>query len=59
MEKSAYLDKDSVPEWAANEVAWLEAEGIFEDFAVENFEPTLEVDRAQAAVVVYKTLLQE
>ena len=59
MEKSAYLDKDSVPEWAANEVAWLEAEGIFEDFAVENFEPTVEVDRAQAAVVVYKTLLQE
>jgi len=59
MEKSAYLDKDSVPDWAANEVAWLEAEGIFEDFAVENFEPTLEVDRAQAAVVVYKTLLQE
>jgi len=59
MEKSADLDKDSVPDWAANEVAWLEAEGIFEDFAVENFEPTLEVDRAQAAVVVYKTLLQE
>jgi len=59
MEKSAYLDKDSVPEWAANEVAWLEAQGIFEDFAVENFEPTVDVDRAQAAVVVYKTLLQE
>ena len=59
MEKSAYLDKDSVPEWAANEVAWLEAQGIFEDFAVENFEPTVDVDRAQAAVVVYKTLLHE
>jgi hypothetical protein len=59
MEKSDYLDKDSVPGWAANEVAWLEARGVFEDFAVENFEPTLEVDRAQAAVVVYKTLLQE
>ncbi|MBG0764566.1 MAG: S-layer homology domain-containing protein, partial [Tissierellales bacterium] len=59
MEKSDYLDKDSVPDWAANEVAWLEAEGIFEDFAVENFEPTLGVDRAQAAVVVYKTLFQE
>jgi len=59
MEKSAYLDKGSVPEWAANEVAWLEAQGIFEDFAVENFEPTVDVDRAQAAVVVYKTLLQE
>jgi len=59
MEKSDYLDKDSVPEWAENEVAWLEAEGIFEDFIVENFEPTLEVDRAQAAVVVFKTLIQE
>ena len=59
MEKSDYLDKDTVPEWAANQVAWLEAEKIFEDFAVENFEPTLEVDRAQAAVVIYKTLLQE
>jgi DMSO/TMAO reductase YedYZ molybdopterin-dependent catalytic subunit len=59
MEKSNYLDKDSVPEWAENEVAWLEAEGIFEDFIVESFEPTVAVDRAQAAVVVYKTLMQE
>lgn len=59
MEKSDYLDKASVPEWAENEVAWLEAQGIFEDFIVESFEPTVEVNRAQAAVVVYKTLMQE
>ncbi|MBN2286466.1 MAG: S-layer homology domain-containing protein [Tissierellales bacterium] len=59
MEKSLYLDKDLVPEWAENEIAWLEAQGIFTDFIGESFGPTLNVDRAQAAVVVYKTLFQE
>jgi hypothetical protein len=59
MEKSAYIDKDDVPEWAANAVAWLEAQGVFTDFAAEKFEPTLIINRAQAAVVVYKTLFAE
>ncbi|MBV1757100.1 MAG: S-layer homology domain-containing protein [Dethiosulfatibacter sp.] len=58
MEKSAYLDKDAVPEWAANEVAWLEAEGVFVEIAVENFEPVKVVNRAEAAVTVYNTLFK-
>ena len=58
MEKSAYIDKDAVPEWAANEVAWLEAEGVFAEIAVENFEPVKVVNRAEAAVIVYNTLFK-
>lgn len=56
MEKSDFLDKDTVPEWAANQVAWLEAEGVFKDIATDNFMPTNIVNRAEAAVVVYNTL---
>jgi len=59
MEKSDFMDKDSVPEWAANEVAWLEAEGVFAEVAGENFEPVKVVNRAEAAVIVYKTLFAE
>lgn len=58
MEKSDYLDKDEVPEWAENEVAWLEAQGVFEEIADENFQPTRVVNRAEAAVVVYNTLFK-
>lgn len=58
MEKSAYQDKDAVPEWAANEVAWLEAQGVFTDVAVETFEPIKVVNRAEAAVIVYNTLFK-
>jgi hypothetical protein len=58
MEKSAYMDKEAVPEWAANEVAWLEAQGVFVEIAVENFEPVKVVNRAEAAVIVYNTLFK-
>ena len=59
MEKSAYLDKADVADWAANAVAWLEAQGAFVGVAAENFEPTTLVNRAQAAVVVFNTLFAE
>jgi|CZCB01.1.fsa_nt_gi hypothetical protein len=59
MEKSDYLDKDAVADWAANAVAWLEAQKVFEGIAGENFEPAKSVNRAEAAVVVYKTLFAE
>lgn len=58
MEKSKYLDKDLVSDWAANEVAWLEAQEVFTDIATENFEPTKVVNRAEAAVIVYNTLFK-
>lgn len=56
MEKSNFEDKTAVPEWAANEVAWLEAQGVFTGVAEDNFEPTKVVNRAEAAVIVYNTL---
>lgn len=56
MEKSKFMDKDTVPEWAANQVAWLEAEGVFKDIATDNFMPKQIVNRAEAAAVVYNTL---
>ena len=59
MEKSAYLDKADVADWAANAVAWLEAQGAFVGVAAENFEPATLVNRAQAAVVVFNTLFAE
>lgn len=59
MEKSNYKDKDLVSQWAAKEVAWLEAEGVFADIATENFQPEKVVNRAEAAVVVYNTLFNK
>ncbi len=59
MEKSAYMDKASVSNWAANAVAWLEAKGAFTGVAGENFEPLKVVNRAEAAVVVFNTLFAE
>ncbi|KAF5044247.1 S-layer homology domain protein [anaerobic digester metagenome] len=59
MEKSAYMDKASVSDWAANAVAWLEAKGAFAGVAGENFEPVKVVNRAEAAVVVFNTLFAE
>lgn len=59
MEKSDYIDKESVDSWAGNAVAWLEAEGVFEGIAKENFEPTKDVNRAEAALVVFNTLFSE
>lgn len=58
MEKSSFSDKDEVPAWASNAVAWLEAQGVFEGVAGENFEPTKDVNRAEAAVVVFNTLFK-
>lgn len=58
MDKSAYKDKEAVPSWAGNAVAWLEAQGVFEGVAGENFEPTKNVNRAEAAVVVFNTLFK-
>lgn len=58
LEKSNYLDKADVAEWAANSVAWLEAGGVFVDIAAEKFEPTKNVNRAEAAVVVFRTLFK-
>jgi S-layer family protein len=58
MDKSAYADKADVAEWAASSVAWLEAEKVFVDVADENFEPAKNVNRAEAAVVVFRTLFK-
>lgn len=59
MEKSNFEDKLSVPEWAANSVAWLEAQGVFTGVAEGQFQPTKVVNRAEAAVIVYNTLFAE
>ncbi len=59
MEKSAYIDKDKVADWAGNAVAWLEAQKVFVGVAVENFEPVKSVNRAEAALVVFNTLFAE
>ncbi|MEN1759668.1 S-layer homology domain-containing protein [Anoxynatronum sibiricum] len=56
MEKSDYADKEAVPAWAAHQVAWLEAQGVFRDFIGESFEPVKTVNRAEAATVIFKTL---
>lgn len=59
MEKSNYKDKDLVPEWAAHQVAWLEDQDVFSNVAVEKFEPTKVVNRAEAALIVYNTLFRK
>lgn len=58
MEKSNYTDKASVPSWAANQVAWLEAQGVFADIATTTFEPAKTVNRGEAAAIVYNTLFK-
>lgn len=58
MEKSDFLDKDAVADWAEHEVAWLEAQGVFKEIALEYFEPEKVINRAEAAVVVYNTLFK-
>ncbi len=58
MDKSAYADKSEVAEWAGSSVAWLEAEGVFVDITGDNFEPAKNVNRAEAAVVVFRTLFK-
>ncbi len=58
MEKSNFLDKDAVADWAEHEVAWLEAQGVFKEIAPEYFEPEKLVNRAEAAVVIYNTLFK-
>ncbi|MGB4501373.1 MAG: S-layer homology domain-containing protein [Natronincolaceae bacterium] len=59
MDKTPFEDKASVAEWAAKEVAWLEAQGAFKGVADENFEPVKVVNRAEAAVIVYNTFFKE
>lgn len=59
MEKSNYIDKEAVADWAGNAVAWLEAEKVFVGVAGENFEPLKNVNRAEAALVVFNTLFSE
>lgn len=59
MDKSNYLDKDLVPEWAEHEVAWLEGQGAFAGVAEEKFEPTKVLNRAEAAVIVFNTLFKD
>ena len=59
MDKSGYADKELIPEWAANEVAWLEVQGVFKDIATDKFEPEKVVNRAEAALIVFITLFQE
>lgn len=59
MDKSDFKDKDLVADWAAKEVAWLEAQKVFADIATENFEPTKVINRAEAALVVYKALFSK
>ncbi|MDI9476611.1 MAG: S-layer homology domain-containing protein [Bacillota bacterium] len=59
MDKTPFEDKASVAEWAAKEVAWLEAQGAFKGVADKNFEPVKVVNRAEAAVIVYNTFFKE
>jgi len=59
MEKSDYIDKEDVADWAGNAVAWLEAQDVFAGIAVEKFEPARNVNRAEAALVVFNTLFSE
>ncbi len=59
MEKSDYIDKEDVADWAGNAVAWLEAQKVFAGVAEENFEPLKNVNRAEAALVVFNTLFAE
>lgn len=59
MEKSNYTDKEDVADWAGNAVAWLEAQDVFVGVAAENFEPVKNVNRAEAALVVFNTLFPE
>ena len=59
MEKSDYLDKEDVADWAGNAVAWLEAQKVFVGIAGEKFEPAKNVNRAEAALVVFNTLFSE
>lgn len=59
MEKSNYIDKEDVADWAGNAVAWLEAQDVFVGIAGENFEPIKNVNRAEAALVVFNTLFSE
>ena len=58
MSKSLFTDKESVPDWAANGVAWLEAQGVFNDITENSFLPTEMVNRGEAALVVYRVLFQ-
>ncbi len=58
MGKSNFEDRDLVPNWAASQVAWLEAQGVFADIAEGKFEPAKVVNRAEAAVIVYNTLFK-
>lgn len=59
MDKTPFDDKDLVAEWAAKEVAWLEAQGAFKGVADKDFEPVKIVNRAEAAVIVYNTFFNE
>lgn len=59
MEKSNYIDKNDVAEWAENAVAYLETQDVFIGVAGENFEPLKNVNRAEAALIVYNTLFSE
>lgn len=56
MEKSNFEDKDEVSSWAAHQVAWLEAQGVFKGVAEAKFEPKKVVNRAEAALIVYNVL---
>jgi len=58
MEKSNFEDKGEVSSWAANQVAWLEAQGVFKGVAEGKFEPKKVVNRAEAALIVYNTLFK-
>lgn len=58
MEKSNYQDKEDVADWAGNAVAWLEAQKVFEGLTVDKFEPVKNVNRAEAALVVFNTLFK-
>lgn len=59
MEKSNYQDKEDVADWAGHAVAWLEAQNVFVGIAGEKFEPAKNVNRAEAALVVFNTLFSE
>ncbi|WP_326906658.1 S-layer homology domain-containing protein [Sedimentibacter sp. MB31-C6] len=59
MEKSNYIDKNDVAEWAENAVAYLETQDVFVGVAGENFEPLKNVNRAEAALIVFNTLFSE
>jgi hypothetical protein len=56
--KITYRDRDSIPSWVAGSVELAEELGLLDNIAVGFFNGTKEINRAEAAVIVYRMLRQ-